>query len=388
MRDRSNVFFLNSLCLAAALVFLPSAAAAGPGRLDLTLGLEIVEGEGAEINAIEVQSDGKVIIAGRFRIANQSRRDIIRLNTDNTLDTTFNAGTAVGAGSGSILAVKIQPDGKILIGGSFGNFNGAFVSQLIRLNADGSVDSTFALSGISVTFVFDIDIQSTGKVLASVMNNAGTSFILRLSASGVRDDSFAFPFFGGSGFRIDTGAGDKIILGGWFSYAIDQNQGRNLARLLPDGPLDTTFLANVSTAAFPAVDVMELADGRVFFWGIFEFVNNLPRRGVAIVNDNGSVHTQFDPSPIQVERIRTAEYQADGKVIIAGENFTSTNKRLRGNIGRLNADGSIDNTFFPGRGASGPVKVIRLRGGNRLVLGGDFIRYDRVPRRHVAQIFL
>src|SRR5688500_9726369 len=386
----SRKFFVVCLVDAAFCVLwiltFSAAASAGPGRLDLSLGLNFLEGDFPKINAIEVQPDGKLIVAGNFRIANETRRDIVRLNTNNTIDTTFDAGTALAGNGGSIQAVKIQPDGKILIGGSFGSFNGNFVERLIRLNLDGTVDPTFSLTGLNVTLVFDIDLQSVGKVLASAINNAGTSFIARFSTTGAWDNSFTFPFFGGSAFRIDVGAGDKVILGGWFSYIANQNPGRNLARLLPDGGLDTTFVADVAASTFPAVDVVEIDSGRVFFWGTFEFVNNFARRGVAIGNGDGRLITNCDPASIQMERIRAAEYQADGKVIIAGENFTKTNTRLRGNIARLNTDGSIDTTFFQGRGANGAVRVLRLRGPNRLVLGGDFSRYDRVPRKYLAQI--
>jgi uncharacterized delta-60 repeat protein len=361
-------------------------AIAAPGRLDYTLGLNIVDGENAQIKVVEVQQDGKLIVAGFFRIANESRRDIVRLNTNNTLDSTFNAGTALATNGGLILAVKVQPDGKLLVGGTFNNFNGNFVERLIRLNSDGSVDPTFSLTGLNVTFVFDIDMQSTGKILISALNNAGTSFIARFSSVGAFDATFSFPFFGGSGFRMDVTADDKVVLSGVFTYTVNQLPGKNLARLGADGPLDPTFTSNVSSTAFPILDVQELAGGRALIWGNFDTVNGLTRRGVAIVNGDGSTYTQFDPSVIQNESILAAEFQADGKLIIAGENFTRTNTDLRGNILRLNADGSLDNTFSQGRGANGAIRVLRLRGANRLVLAGDFFRYDGVPRKFIAQI--
>lgn len=367
-----------------ALAVLASAAVAGPGRLDPSLGLNFLDG--GQINAIEVQSDGKVIVAGSFQIANQTRRDVIRLNTDSTIDTTFNAGTALAANGGSILTVKIQPDGKILIGGTLNNFNGNFVPRLIRLNSDGSVDQTFALTGLDVTFVHDVDLQSSGKVLISAMNNIGTSFIARFSTTGAWDDTFVFPFFGGSGFTIDVTSGDKVFLGGVFNYTVGSSQGRNLARLGVDGALDNSFLAEITASGFPSVNVLEVPSGRVLIWGRFDFVNGLARRGVAIVNGDGSTDAQFDPATLQVETIRSAEYQADGKVLIAGENFTRTNTRLRGNIARLNSDGSVDASFFQGRGTNGPVRVIRVRGSNRLLIGGDFWRYDRVIRKYLVQI--
>jgi uncharacterized delta-60 repeat protein len=377
---------LVSFFIFIAALALPGSTAAGPGRLDLTFALNFDHNSLVEVRVIEPQADGKLIVAGNFKIVNETRRDIIRLNANNTIDTTFNAGTALGTNGGSILAVKIQPDGKILVGGTFNNFNGSFVPRLIRLNSDGSVDQTFSLTGLDVTFVFDIDLQSNGKILISASNLIGSSFIARFSTTGAWDNTFTFAFFGGSGFTIDVTSEDKVFLGGWFMYTIGANQGRNLARLGADGAVDNTFIADVAASGFPSVHVQEITGGRLLIWGRFDFVNGLPRRGVAIVNGDGSTDTQFDPSAIQVETIRSAEYQTDGKVLIAGENFTRTNTRLRGNIARFNSDGSIDTTFFQGRGVNGAVRVIRLRGPNRLLIGGDFVRYDRLIRRYLAQI--
>lgn len=377
-----------TIAIAAMLLATASTSFGGAGRLDPTLGINFLD-DGGSVKAIEVQPDGKVLIAGNFTIANDTRRDIIRLNADNTIDTTFNAGVAT-EGNGTILAVKVQPDGKILVGGNFSRFGGPFVNggPFLRLNPNGSVDPTFTPSGINITFVFDIDLQSSGKVLASCLNLIGSSFIARFQTTGAWDNSFVFPFFGGSGFGIDVGTGDKVIMGGNFTYTVNQTDYHNLARLNPDGGLDPTFKANVLATTFATVDAEEIAGGRVLFWGRFDFVNDLQRRGVAIVNSDGSTFTQFDPTVIQVETIRAAVYQPDGKVVLAGENFTRTNTLLRGNIARLNAGGSVDATFFQGRGANGPVSILKLRGTNRLVIGGDFFRYDRVARKRVAQLML
>lgn len=388
MRYFGILKIFNLAVLVVIVLGSSTASFAGPGRLDYTLGLNFVDNEGARVNVIEVQPDGKAIVAGYFRLANETRRDIVRLNPNNTIDTTFNAGTALASNGGSILAVKQQPDGKYLVGGTFNNYNGSFVPKLIRLNEDGSVDPTFNLTGLDVTFVFDIDLQSNGKVLISALNLIGSSFIARFTGTGEWDNSFSFPLFGGSGFAIDVTAGDKVFVSGAFSYTVGTRQGRGLARLGADGGLDTSFVADVAATTFPSVFVQEISGGRVLIWGRFDFVNNLPRRGVAIVNGDGSTDLNFDPSVIQVETIRAAEYQPDGKVIIAGENFTRTNTRLRGNIARLNADGSIDQSFFQGRGAGGAVRVIRLRGPDRVMIGGDFFRYDRAARKLLAQIFI
>jgi uncharacterized delta-60 repeat protein len=94
--------------------------------------------------AIQVQSDGKVIVGGWFSHTHGmvNAGNLARFNADGTLDTAFR--TATGAGANDwIYAAAIQTDGKILIAGQFTTFNGVARNRLARLNADGSLDLTF-----------------------------------------------------------------------------------------------------------------------------------------------------------------------------------------------------------------------------------------------------
>ena len=117
-----------------------------------------------------VQDDGKVIIGGDFFSVNGiNRRRIARLNTDGSVDTSFNPGTGA---NGEVKALALQPDGKAIIGGSFSQINGMGRSAVARLNSDGSVDATFnAAAGyfIAGTFVpgtvTSVSIQDDGSIL-------------------------------------------------------------------------------------------------------------------------------------------------------------------------------------------------------------------------------
>src|SRR5204863_715331 len=87
------------------------------------------------------QPDGKVIVGGNFTTVNGVARNCVaRLLADGSLDTTFNPGTGA---NDVVVAVLLQPDGKVVIGGYFTTINGTTKRMLARLNADGSVDGTF-----------------------------------------------------------------------------------------------------------------------------------------------------------------------------------------------------------------------------------------------------
>jgi uncharacterized delta-60 repeat protein len=115
------------------------------------------------LNSIAIQSDGKIICGGNFTtykgvLANS----IIRLNTDGTIDSTFNYGIGF---NNPILTNIIQPDGKILVGGLFTQYKGLTENRIIRLNSDGSKDLTFDNSVAFDNNVLSIALQTNGDII-------------------------------------------------------------------------------------------------------------------------------------------------------------------------------------------------------------------------------
>jgi uncharacterized delta-60 repeat protein len=117
------------------------------------------------VRSVAVQSDGKVLIGGSFGTYNGTSRGFVaRLNSDGSLDTGF---LATGAGANDIVtSVAVQSDGKVLIGGSFGTYNGTSRGFVARLNSDGSLDTGFLATGAGASdTVYSVAVQSDGKVL-------------------------------------------------------------------------------------------------------------------------------------------------------------------------------------------------------------------------------
>src|SRR5689334_12016668 len=113
------------------------------GNIDPTFNASVTESSGY-INKSLVQPDGKIIIVGVFQQVNGTRTNgIARLNADGTLDTSFNPGTG---SSSAIRTLALQPDGKIIVAGAFTTFNGQTVNRIVRLNSNGSIDSSFNLT--------------------------------------------------------------------------------------------------------------------------------------------------------------------------------------------------------------------------------------------------
>src|SRR5262249_42356936 len=101
-----------------------------------------------EVFTVRVQPDGKILASGFFtKVGSSSRRGIVRLNADGSVDTTFNPGTGTSTTNGlphTADTLALQTDGRVILGGRFQKFNNITQSYLARLNSDGSLDTNFS----------------------------------------------------------------------------------------------------------------------------------------------------------------------------------------------------------------------------------------------------
>lgn len=160
--------------------------------------LSLSPGFDGAVRTVAVQADGKVLVGGDFgKLNNISRNYLVRFNANGTIDTAFytNLGSAF---DNSVFSIAVQSDGKIIVAGGFSNFNGNARNGLVRLNADGTEDITFATNigtaaGLT-NAVQKVLISQTGKiyVLGTFTNWNGTlsRSIARLNTNGTFDNTF------------------------------------------------------------------------------------------------------------------------------------------------------------------------------------------------------
>lgn len=173
-----------------------------------------------QVFKIIVQPDGKILAIGNFTWSNGVIcSDIVRLNNDGTLDPSFNAGIGV---AGSISDVVLQQDGKIIIVGPFSNYNGNIISDIARLNADGTLDPSFEkvslISSSTPGTITRVRVQKDGKLCVigdfNTINGVKKLYIARLYADGSLDEGFASTRSFITPSRIELQSDGKIILGG------------------------------------------------------------------------------------------------------------------------------------------------------------------------------
>src|SRR5690606_5337296 len=194
------------------------------------------------VQSVILQPDGKILVGGNFTTFNGTAQNrIARLNSDGTLDTSFNIGTGFNEW---VRRITLQPDGKILVGGGFTAFNGTAQNSLVRLNSDGTLDTSFNLGGGFDNVVTPITLQPDGKILVggsfTTFNGTAQNRIARLNSDGTLDTSFNI----GTGFNsfvpsIALQPDGKILVGGNFTVFNGTTQNR-ITRLNSDGTLDTS----------------------------------------------------------------------------------------------------------------------------------------------------
>ena len=134
------------------------------GTLDT--GFAIGSGTNGIVQSITFQPDGKILIGGNFTIYNGiAKQNLVRLNSDGTIDTSFNIGGSGANGTGSLYGIAIQPDGKIIIGGNFISYNGTARGYIARLHSNGTLDASYATGVGANSSVYGMTLQTDGKVL-------------------------------------------------------------------------------------------------------------------------------------------------------------------------------------------------------------------------------
>ena len=354
---------------------------------DGTLDTTFATGTGANevVYSTAIQTDGKIIIAGNFTSYNGATANrIARLNTNGTLDTTFNIGTGVNI---IVYSIAMQTDGKIIVVGDFTSYNGTTANRIIRLNTNGTLDSTFTIGTGANIVVSSINIQNDGKIIIggafTSYNGTTANRIARLNSNGTLDTTFNT----GTGLNatvystaIQTDG--KIIVGGFFTSHNGTTVIR-IARLNTGGTLDTTF----TTGSGASGDVRSIAiqtDGKIIIGGGFASYNSISVGRIARLNTNGTLDTTFTTGTRANSDVYSTTIQTDGKIIIGGI-FTTYNGTTTNYIARLNTNGTLDATFT-GTGASGDVRSIAIQADEKIIIGGGFTTYNNTIAHRVARI--
>ena len=331
---------------------------------------EFFDGTNDEIYAIEIQSDDKVLVGGAFNgfyelpTLLSNNYHIFRINSDGTKDDTFmvdNVGAGFVGFNDYVYTIKMQDDGKILVGGSFSDIvDGAYdnggiydynINYIVRLNTDGTRDSSFLVDendGFNDA-VYSIDVDADGKILVTgaftQYTYSSTTYdinrIIKLNSDGSPDETFLNAVGSGQGFTnyygesvvvcLDSG---KYLVCGAFDEYVDSATTytiTGLVRLNNDGTLDNSFIYNGftpvyhGTAYLNAMKVQE--DGKIVVGGDFigyeDGTSYIEARYLIRLTSDGYFDTTFKYDAGNLEGINSTVWALDitpeGKIIAGGE---------------------------------------------------------------------
>lgn len=346
----------------------------------------------AEVLELKLQNDGKIVCVGAFTNYNgTSANRIIRLNTDGSVDSSFLYGIAFNS---IVRSLEIQSDGKIICVGQFTNYNGIPANGIIRLNTDGTYDNTFVYgTGFfpPASSVNTINLQTNGKFIvtgtyASYNGNFNPN-ILRLNSNGTFDNTFVsigFNTFNPNSDLAIQNDGKYVVVGLFTLYGL--NVSSHIIRINTDGSYDNTLSVGTGFNN-PPLSVAIQNDGKIIAGGLFTSYNGIGANGIVRLNTNGTIDGTFFYGSGFDDDVQTIFVQSDGKILIGGK-FNVYNGTPANGIIRLNTDGSVDNTFNSGTGFSilAPASI-GLQIDNKYVIGGYFIQYDGISANRIVRLY-
>ena len=364
-------------------------------------------GSGSFINSIVAQSDGKILMGGKFgKYNNITKYNLARLNNNGAIDISFLLNPDNQTINFEIIlndyvtSIALLNDGKILVGGKFTSSQ-FFLNRVMYLNTDGTFLTTVGSGANNNVFCVASDINTGYTYFGGnfkLVNGDYSNYISGKNSAYNQITGGTFTNFANNTVSsIAVQPNGKLIVGGNFtSYS---GVARNfITRLNNNLTLDATFnsigtgFQGYNGSADQIIDCHQInsiivqPNGKILVGGNFTTYNGIARTSIARLNSDGTLDTSFNPV-IEYERVvTTIALQSNGKILIGG-NFISINGIARNSIARLNSDGTLDTSFDPGLGISGYVKTIALQSDSKILVGGLFDNYNGTPRNNIVRLY-
>jgi uncharacterized delta-60 repeat protein len=358
------------------------------GTLDMTFAPNVNNA----VFGIALQPDGKIIIAGQFTsVDGQDRFSFARLNSNGTLDAAFGASLTIPGANGTAHSAAVQADGQIVIVGNFTTFGGfgGPRNRIVRLDRNGAVDASFAPSFDGTTY--DVKVQPDGKLLVggqfTTVNGATRGGIARINMNGTVDTGFVTNTTvtvpaGYIVHSLELQSDGAVVVGGEFTQINGTSGYNRAARLYPDGRLDADTVLSITGG--PTVTMVSLPNGQTLLGGGFTNVGGATRQGMARIGWTGANDSSF-ANPQLTGWVYSIAVQADGRYL-AGGDFTSAGGGSQAKLARIQTNGAIDGSFAPTFNAGGWVQAVAVQPDGKIIIVGGFTTVNGVTRTRIARL--
>lgn len=330
--------------------------------------------------ATAIDGSDDVYVGGDFTtLKNSAANRIARLNNDGSLDTSFITGTGFND-KVQIIVPALDGSGDVYVGGQFTDYNGSAVGHIARLNLDGTLDAAFDTGTGFSSGIFGNDYSSV-LAIAPAIDGSGDVYVggiftsyngtdvggklVRLNADGSLDTGF-LPI----GFNFTILVPNGVALANDGSGDVYATIDSSIARLNSDGSQDSGFDTGLSGFGGEVLAIVVATDGSgdVYASGFFSDYNGTGRNNIARLNSDGSLDAGFVPDPGLLIWGRFFTLAIDG----SGDIYVSIS--LGATISRLNGNGSIDTGFDMGSGGDGGIHSVAPvnDGSGDIYVGGSF----------------
>lgn len=303
------------------------------------------------------------------------------------IDPDFNVGTAAKS---PIMAVAVDDQNRLIVVGSFTEFNGVTTGRILRLNENGSMDSSFSPGSGANSDIKAVKILPDKRILIggqfTTYNGANSRGLALLNQNGTLDTSFSSGF-ASDGFSVGVACmellpGNQVLVGGYFTKYANLNVGR-LVRINHAGAIVAT--PPPVGASSHVLDIDLLPDGEILIGGFFETVDNHSSRCVARLLSSGIVDTSFSTGTNLSSVAYSVQGLSDGKVLVGG-NFSNYFGMGARYLGRLTSSGANDPTYLGTNGPNLNVYGMTLDSQERLILAGQFSQFNGTPMNGIGRL--
>lgn len=322
----------------------------------------------------------------------------ITIAQDGTVDTSFNNGTGFNS---KVSDIALRSNGKIIVIGNFGQYNGSYIDRLVQLDTNGNIDPTFIGGKSFSTFnnpANSIVVQTDGKIIIGGLFSFYDQVIpargiIRLNLDGSRDNSFNNGGFGfgqnNEIYSIALQPNGKIVAAGTLG-AYNNTPLKNIVNINSNGNINTDF--NIGTGFggvyYYVPKIVSQSDGKIIAVGPFSTYNGTTSNHIARINTDGSIDSSFNIGNGFGSSTNTVVIQPDGKIIIGTSSNSYNGNAVKGII-RLNQNGTVDTSFHSGSGFGGTIysiQSIALQADGKIIVAGGFDSYNGTISKNIIRL--
>ena len=362
------------------------------GNRSISLGGQIMN-----IKSVSVQLDNKIIVSGSISNGTNTDLAVARLNANGTLDTTFDTDGIFTYNSSTIdngFSHKIQSNGKIVIVGDTGATTGTKNFIILRINSNGTLDTSFNSTGINITdfastsdFGRDVQILSDNSILV-LGRSAGNVALAKFTSSGILDVSFnttgkktfAIPIDFNTSSGLDILPKIKVLATGSILVSCSSTSDYKVIKLDSSGNFDNTFATNGVFTSNSETDLSTFlqikSNGNILTGGI--------SYTTAINSDAKIKEIEVTSNGILINSLTKNVYLSIDKYVCMSKNSNGDFFVLASLTGctllKYNSAGQLDTSF----GTLGKVSLsqnynkIKFLNNGKIVLGGFINPYVRI----------